>query len=227
MLQTFQKWYPAKWELAKTDRNLFWLAWLLHLPLPVFLFYAIANGDWPNILGNSLAIAVSFAPRWIESRSQNRFPALGEFAIALTLFVETLGRTFHLYEEKANLQHLYEELWQYDTYAHGIEIGALVTFIVLLLYAFLLEHKVDYDSWFVILMGVAFGFALGGAWEIFEWTIDLLFDAGYQDGLNDTMVDILAGAVGAFIGSLAARSYRRRNGDKEVKEELPIFYEWF
>lgn len=228
MLESFQKWRSdAKSPHNRTDLTLFWLAWLLHLPLPFFLVYALVNGDWRNVVGNLLAIIVAFIPRWMESRSQNRFPAVGEFAISITLLVEMIGRTFHLYKDYSNPPHLIQELGNYDTYAHSIEIGMMTLFLVMLLYAFFLEHKVDYDTWFIIVVGVLIGLALGGAWEIFEWIIDKLFDAGYQDGLDDTMVDLFVGGVGAFFGSLAARAYRSRHDDEAIMKELPIFYEWF
>lgn len=217
MASTVHSWFARDLPRNETDQRLFWLAWLLHIPLPFYLLYAIANGDWRNIVGNILAIIVALVPRWMESRSRFHFPAVGEFAISLTLLVEMTGRTFHLYER---FKH-------YDTFAHTLEIGAICGFLVLLLYAFFFEYDVDYDGWFIFVASVGFGLAIGGAWEIFEWIIDLLFDAGYQAGLQDTMIDLTAGAIGAFLATFVARHYRRSHSREEVMKELPIFYEWF
>lgn len=216
MVRSLQTWFAGNPPHTGTDRYLFWAAWLLHAPLPFFLVYALSDGDWRNIIGNALAIVVCFVPRWMEARSEHRFPAEGELVIGLTLFVELLGRTFHLYERFS----------PYDTLAHALECGAITFFLVLLVYAFLVEHDVDYDGWFIVVVGLGIGVAVGGAWEIFEWSIDLLFQAGYQAGLQDTMIDLAFGAAGALAATLLAMRYRRGHSRAEITEELPIFYDW-
>lgn len=54
---------------------------------------------------------------------------------------------------------------------------------------------------------LAFGFAMmvGAMWELLEFTLDTVFGTNAQDGGNiDTMGDIVANAVGALWGAVAA-----------------------
>ncbi len=218
MLQTFKNWLPGKPGLERADLVLFWLAWLLHVPLLFFLPISIADGNLRTIIGNAGSLALSFVPRWMESRSRYRFPALGEFCLSLIMIVEMFGRTFHLYEEGRALP--------YDDFSHAVEIGAVSAFAVLLLYAFFLEKKVDYDGWFMLAAGVIIGLGFGALWEIYEWSVDTLFQTNFQYGNQDTMVDLFTGAIGAFVGGLAARYYRVTRTAEDVMEEIPIFYDW-
>jgi hypothetical protein len=133
------------------------------------------------------------------------------------MLVELFGRTFNLYEGSS---------FPYDVFSHAAIVGLLVSFGVLLLYAFLFEHDVDYDSWFVIVVGLLLGLGIGGLWEIYEWGADQLVGTSFQKGNMDTMRDLAAGAVGSLIGSFAARRYRHLHTREEIMEELPIFYEW-
>src|SRR5687768_14522611 len=98
MLNTFKAWLKTDEERSAVDRALFWLAWLLHVPLLVFLPINLMDGNLRNINGNILAILISFVPRWMEARSRYHFPAVGELAISLSMLAELFGRTFHLYE---------------------------------------------------------------------------------------------------------------------------------
>lgn len=58
---------------------------------------------------------------------------------------------------------------------------------------------------------VAFaGIALSGVWELFEYGSDVLFASREQDNLDDTMDDMLAGAVGTLAACLLV--HRREQG---------------
>ena len=48
----------------------------------------------------------------------------------------------------------------------------------------------------------------GAMWEIFEFTIDQIFEAGMQkSGLVDTMVDFIIDAVGALVAVIFGYFY--------------------
>ncbi len=222
MLADLKDWLDLEQYDDTIDRVLYLLAWLLRLAFPLFIVYALATSSdgwkWRALIGNVMAIAISLVPRWMERRSRYRFPAVGEFSVVLALFLEMVGRTFNLYEGNHTIP--------YDKFSHGAIVGALTTFIILLLYAFFYEHKIDYDGWFIVVVGLLFGYGIGALWESYEWLADMFLKMGFQSGNGDTMSDMVAGAIGALIGTVAAREYRRRHTREQVMDELPIFYEW-
>ncbi len=101
MRRILNQWLALDKHRNKTDQRLYWLAWLLRLPLHFFLIYSLlidGTWNWRTIIGNVLAILISLLPRWMESRSRHHFPAVGELSIVLALVVEMFGRTFRLYD---------------------------------------------------------------------------------------------------------------------------------
>ncbi|MDQ4074641.1 MAG: hypothetical protein M3220_00175 [Chloroflexota bacterium] len=213
----FGNWTSKETVHTVTDYYLFWAAWLLHVPLLFFLIYAAINGDWKNVAANAIAILIAFVPRLMESNSGYRFPAIGEFALAVVLFVEMLGRTFHLYEGHP---------FPFDVLSHGMIIGVISMFIVLLIYAFFVRQNIDYDTWFIIVAGVIIGLGIGALYELYEWMMDMFFNTNLLHGIRDTMIDLAVGGLGAFIGAWLAKLYRSRHSQEELAQELPIFYDW-
>ncbi len=81
MLSTAQSWWRRVYKGSRADEILFRLAWLLYLPLLLFLPLNLADGNPRNIVGSVLSLLIPLIPRWMERRSPHRFPALGEFVV--------------------------------------------------------------------------------------------------------------------------------------------------
>lgn len=67
----------------------------------------------------------------------------------------------------------------------------------------------------------AMSVALGTLWEILEFGMDQLFGTREQDGLGDTMIDLMMDVAGAGVGAIAASiatQIGRRNGHDKVSE---------
>lgn len=50
------------------------------------------------------------------------------------------------------------------------------------------------------LLAFSFGMAVGGVWEIFEWTADYTVGSNLSEGNDDTVGDLVADALGAMAG---------------------------
>jgi hypothetical protein len=56
-----------------------------------------------------------------------------------------------------------------------------------------------------VVLCLAAGAAIGGVWELGEWSVDGLFGSTLQEGLDDSMRDLLADTLAAGLGALLLR----------------------
>jgi len=88
--------------------------------------------------------------------------------------------------------------------------GAMVGGIGFLIVYALLRGEMEAGNIAPILLAIfAFvtGLALGALWEILEFVLDFFFPWSLQSGLNETMTDLMATAVGAGAVALSALAY--------------------
>lgn len=224
MLQTFKKWLPGEESPDRVDQTLFWLAWLLHVPHLFFLPIAVARGLPRAAFGNVMSLGASLVPRWMESRSSHRFPPLGEFSLSLAMFIEMLGRTLQYYATSTAEQDA-AGMKSYDSYSHLLEVAGVSTFFTMLIYAYLADKELESPDWVVMGVGSMMGLGAAGLWEIYEWTADQMVKAGFQYGNDDTMTDLVLGALGAWFGAVAAQHYVGTRTREQLAEDIRIFYE--
>lgn len=113
------------------------------------------------------------------------------FLLILSLLGEVIGNVFGLYKA----------IPAYDIVTHFIG-GALVSSLIIKYF----YEKLGRQSFFI---NVFFTMGVGALWEIFEFFADLLFMKGMQNGLNDTMVDLIMVTSAAIIINLIyANRYR-------------------
>ena len=111
-------------------------------------------------------------------------------------------------------------------FTSGIILG-LIGF----LFVYLLNEKgdanVNLSPIFVVLFAYCFAVTMGVFWEIFEFSVDRLL--GYnmqkfrlpgQDGLVDTMQDLIIDSIGALITSIIGWIYLKKGKD-------PLFNNYF
>lgn len=140
------------------------------------------------------AWAVAIAPIPVARMRPGRMDSRAQIAVALLPLTEATGRILDLYEGS---------VFPYDIPAHALEVGA-ATFLVLRLVGPLAVRQTGQRP-AAALSGILVGLALAVAWEAVGWSVHMLTGADLQHGVDDTLVDVAAGLVGAaFAGSLAA-----------------------
>jgi uncharacterized membrane protein YjdF len=100
---------------------------------------------------------------------------------------------------------LYDKFVHYDVVVHFLVplLGAPIVYIALSRLDVLSEpreHEERHHYVGLFLVTLAFGLALGAAWEIAEWSSDHLFGSKLQTGESDTIGDLVADACGAAFG---------------------------
>lgn len=99
-----------------------------------------------------------------------------------------------------SLQGFYRNGW-WDSFMHLIS-GILIAIFGFDLYKRLLrkDHISHLSPWFVSLFILSFAVFGGVLWEIYEFTMDNLFEMGLQGGGNlDTMTDLITDSLGGLI----------------------------
>ncbi|MBT2755423.1 hypothetical protein J7E71_05550 [Mesobacillus foraminis] len=89
----------------------------------------------------------------------------------------------------------------WDILMHFIS-GGLLAFLGIALYERMAHRNAgsQISSWFIFLFTFSFAVLGGVIWEIYEFSGDQFFDMTLQGGGNkDTMVDLIADAVGGFL----------------------------
>ncbi len=158
--------------------------------------WVIANGDWRNALVCVGAATVMLLPtvvgRWTRLRIPLGFQAFFAVFIFCAAFLGSVGD-------------FYTRLPGWDIFLHAVS-GALGAYGGWLLLQN--EHPAA-RTWFVALFTASFALALGGIWEIYEFTLDQVFGQRMQMGASDTMHDLVADAAGGV--AVAVLLYFRRS----------------
>lgn len=172
----------------------------------------------------ALTFLMTFYPSILEKKFGVYLPNRLQIIITLFIFAaQVLGE----------MRDFYEKISWWDTMLHttsGVILG-LVGF----LFVYLLNEKgninVNLSPAFVIIFAFCFAITMGVFWEFFEFGADRLL--GYnmqkfrlpgQDGLVDTMEDLIVDAIGALIACISGWLYIRRKNDVLFND---YFDEWF
>jgi hypothetical protein len=153
------------------------------------LAFALA-GDWRGALLLGLAGAAAWAVRPVL------LPRVYDLSVVLALALQAGGEALGLYDS----------IHWFDTVVHFTVpfLGSPVVYIVLARLDVVPDprdetHGRHYAGIFVVT--VALGIAIGGLWEIVEWTSDRLFGSELQEDNDDTVRDLMADSVGALCGA--------------------------
>jgi hypothetical protein len=176
------------------------LSWLMKLILIGSFPYSVYKGDYLYSIAAVVAIALSLTPSIIERNYRVTLPFELDFLITLSIFA-------HIFFGEQ--MHFYERFWLWDKILHvyGSAVVSLLAFI--LVYTFHSTGKLRLTLPFIGLFTVVFTLAVGGIWEIGEFTVDKLLGLNTQRGLDNTMWDIINNLVGGTLAALLGMLYVR------------------
>lgn len=192
-------------------------------------------------------LVLIFIRGWIIGDHSQDFLIIITFI--LTYFPSILSKKFGVYLPKrlqliitlfifaaqilGEIGDFYEKISWWDTMLHTI--SGIVLGLVGFLFVYLLNEKgninVNLSPKFVIIFAFCFALTMGVFWEFFEFGADRLF--GYnmqkfrmpgQDGLVDTMNDLIVDAIGAIVACIGGYIYIKRKKDVLFND---YFDEWF
>lgn len=182
----------------------------------ILIIEAVACFYWGHFMlgvGSFVIAIISSLPILMGKHFQVKIPAEFEFLAVVFIFAALfLGTVYDFYER----------FWWWDIVLHTSS-GVILGIIGFLLVYVLNEKKdieLELNPRFIALFAFIFAVALGSFWEIFEYTMDQLFDLKMQEtSLEDTMWDLIVDTLGALFMSLLGWTYLRNLGNVSFLEK--------
>jgi len=194
----------------------------------VILILLFVRGFYINDHSQYLIIILTFIMTYYPSILEKKFgvylPARLEITLTLFIFAaQVLGE----------MRGFYDKISWWDTMLHTI--SGVILGLVGFLFVYLLNEKgdknVNLSPIFVVIVAFCFAITMGVFWEFFEFGADRLL--GYnmqkfrmpgQDGLIDTMEDLIVDAAGALVACITGWIYMKKKKDTLFND---FFDNWF
>lgn len=173
------------------------------------IIHNIINYNYMNILKAAGTLVLVFVPLLVVKIF--KFHLTSEFHIIIQVFI-------FLAVYLGGVCRLYYTIWWLDTTLHATR-GFLLGFTGFLLICMLNKNEININLSFYFVVIFMFGFSSGVTviWEIFEFTMDALFDAQMQVfGLVDTMWDMVADSSGTIISIIIICFYLKTGKENIV-----------
>ena len=176
---------------------------LVRLTLIIAFIIGCVTSDHSQDFIIVITFLLTFYPSILAKRFGVYLPKRLEIIITLFIFAaQVLGE----------LNGFYDKIPWWDTMLHttsGIILG-LAGFLVVYLLNEKGDANVNLSPIFVVIVAFCFALTMGVFWEVFEFGADRLFGLNMQkfrmpgqDGLVDTMEDLMVDAIGALVACIA------------------------
>jgi hypothetical protein len=191
-------------KLDRADKLQLVITYIMQLIIFGAIVWSLVQQNWFNGFLTFAILMLTFLPALIHRNYKVFLPVGFHFATVFFVFTALFLGEIHSY---------YAWLWWWDVMLHtlsGIMLG-LVGFILVYVLNREKHVSIKMKPGFLSLFAFAFALAIGGVWEIFEFSMDQLFGFSMQkSGLVDTMWDLIVDMVGALFISFIGYFYIRK-----------------
>lgn len=201
------------------------ISWIVRVLLIFAIIESIFTKSYQNTFVASLTFGMTFYPSILRKRFRVYLPSTLQVVITLFIFAaQFLGELHNFY---------YKFSW-WDNMLHCISGSVLGIIGFMFVYFLNKTHikKTKLSPIFIALFAFCFSISIGVFWEIFEFTGDRLlglnmqkFRLPEQDGLVDTMTDLIVDSIGALIVALIGYIYMK--DEKKLLRKKVKMEEWF
>lgn len=212
-------------RLSRGERIHWTVFWILQVIMGLELLLVLVNQLW---LSAFLVIAIMLAvssPILLGRHFRVYLPL--EFQVFAIVFV--FASLF-----LGEVRDFYARIWWWDMALHASS-GVLLGLLGFLLVYMLNENarvELTMRPRFVAFFSFVFAVAIGALWEIFEFTMDSLFDMNMQkpmlgdpSGLTDTMWDLILDTLGALTVSLLGWWFMHTRKRSFIERAIQTFIE--
>lgn len=187
------------------------LSVVFQLAILILVIELIGRRYWFATFAGTITLLLTFTPAIVERQLSLHLPV--EFSLITTLF---LYASFALGE----VGDYYAKYWWWDLMLHSISALTIGIIGFLMLYVFYMTKRIQIAPIYVALGSFCLAVTTGTIWEIFEFTMDVLFSLNMQkSGLPDTMSDLVVNAAGSFVAATLGYFYVK-NGDSLIVDRL-------
>ncbi|NPE29481.1 hypothetical protein HNV12_16285 [Methanococcoides sp. SA1] len=189
-------------EIDRVDKFAFWVSSIFRLLVVIGGMVAILTGNWMHLGFFMYVLIVTFLPSIIEKKYRFEFPNEFEVLIMLYIYASLMLGEY---------QEFFEIFWWWDVFLHTF-LGVIIASLgFILVYVLNSEHKVNLSPFFIALFSFSIAVASGAIWEIFEYSMDMLFGINMQtSGLVDTMWDLIVETLSALLVSTLGYLYLKK-----------------
>ncbi len=180
---------------GRTDQALRWSTTALKAMMVVLAIKAVFSGPEVWVYSGIFCTVFVFVPTLMRRYLDLSMPVTLEFLLFLALFLHVGGGALGIYDVFGP--------WDMVTHFVSTFMLALIFFTLF----FMANHHwgiMRMTPTRVVLVTMVIAMSLGFLWEGMEWAADKLFDIRAQDGIGDTLMDLVMDAVGGMAAALLA-----------------------
>src|SRR3990170_8300358 len=184
------------------------LSWLMKLIMIGMLPYVVYNGSYLFAIAITVAIVLSLLPSIVERSYHVTLP----FELDLLITSITFLHTFF-----GEWLKFYDRVWLWDKALHIYGTGVVAMLAFMIVYTLHYTKKIRLTLPLVGLFTIIFAMAVGGFWEIGEFAVDKLFFKDTQNGLDNTMWDLINDFIGGIFIAVVGIIYIKYSRPAERK----------
>ena len=190
------------------------LSWFMKLLMVLLLPVELYKGDYLFSILLVFSVILSLIPSLVERSYRVTLPFELDLLITLSIFLNTfMGEGMNFYQKV--------RLYDKALHIYGSAVVGLLAFVVV--YTLNYTRKVRLSLPFIGFFTITFAIAMGAVWEIMEFAVDSLFGKTTQNGLADTMWDLINDFVGGVITAAIGMLYvKYSNPDVRKRLAMPL-----
>lgn len=190
------------------------LSWFMKLLMVLLLPVELYKGDYLFSILLVFSVVLSLIPSLVERSYRVTLPFELDLLITLSIFLNTfMGEGMNFYQKV--------RLYDKALHIYGSAVVGLLAFVVV--YTLNYTRKVRLSLPFIGFFTITFAIAMGAVWEIMEFAVDSLFGKTTQNGLTDTMWDLINDFVGGVITAAVGMLYvKYSNPDVRKRLAMPL-----
>ncbi len=190
---------------------------IIRFSLVLALLGTIWERTWIALFVSLLTLVLTFLPSFIQQTYRIKLPA--EIQIIIILFI--YGSLF-----LGLAREWYHRIWWWDSLMHAFSGLALGFSGFLILYVLYKSGKMQTSSFLIVLFSFCFAVTMGTLWEIFEFSVDIIFSQADMQrtktmeeviayghprlAIYDTMRDLILNTIGALIASFSGYVFLKK-----------------
>lgn len=190
------------------------LSWLMKFIMMGMLPYAVYKGRYLFAAATGIAILLSLLPSIVEKSYRVTLPFELDLLITMMIFLHTFFGEWLKF---------YDRIWLWDKILHIYGTGVIAILAFMIVYTLHYIKKIRLTLPLVGLFTIIFAMAVGGFWEIGEFAFDKIFNKDTQNGLDNTMWDLINDLIGGtFIAAMGIVyiKYSKPNERKRLTKPL-------